>query len=101
MTTGKGEAKKRALAGVISALLASSFRRMAPKVSGQRLNRINRAGTSQVPRTFLAVTLFVSDIFGVRPVLKTFVSIGSSLFPHFRETSGPKTACLTIRSQAT
>lgn len=46
-TTGTGEAKNRALSGVISAPPASSANRMAPPTTGTTLNTISPVGTSQ------------------------------------------------------
>ena len=56
MTTGEGEAKKRAFAGVISAPLINWLKRMAPNVSGIALSRISPAGTHHGVRVFLAST---------------------------------------------
>jgi hypothetical protein len=43
-TTGSGEAKNRALAGVTSALLASSVKRNVPATPGTKLSRMSEAG---------------------------------------------------------
>src|ERR687891_167836 len=49
-TTGRGAAKKRALAAVTSAPRASSARRTEPARAGTRLNRMSPAGMSQSER---------------------------------------------------
>ena len=54
MTTGEGDAKKRALSGVISAPLINWLKRIAPNVSGMTLSKINPAGTHHGVRVFLA-----------------------------------------------
>lgn len=43
-TTGSGEAKNLALAGVISALLASSVKRNIPATAGTKLSRMSEVG---------------------------------------------------------
>ncbi len=54
ISTGTGESKKRSLAGVTAAPLASSASRSDPKITGMMLMKIKPAGTSQPVRERLA-----------------------------------------------
>ncbi|MCY1246339.1 hypothetical protein D9M72_595670 [compost metagenome] len=63
VTTGTGDAKKRAFCGVTAAPDDSSASRSAPKITGMRLSRISPAGTGQRSRgrrTDVAAEVMVS-----------------------------------------